>query len=731
MTTRSGQDDHDDASNNANNPPRKRPRLGSVASSRPRKHDLLRNRPLELRYNDEYRLLFNHHVAQIASRFNTNDSIKHYQNQVGASVWSTIEQATFFAALDRLGKDDVPGIARAIGTKTVTETRDFILLLQDAAIKKGNAKLRQRDIPAAFELSDECDQQLDKAAEALAWYQERLEAAQEQARYGAYWLITPAIAQDIEDHVHGRARTSTASTLQVGDTKRPGRTIAGACTSCKTRKRKCDRATPCRNCFRSQIECIYPEKKPQPSKLQKTADPISRDPADADTKSDHAEEQSVLAAIPEAGLLHPLAMLTLSDCIFMNRSPDIQSPWLHWTEYTSGLGAEPSMYRTAFNDFHKLVVSVTTRLVQTAIIQSNSRLRVQRRRSKKGVKPFVRSRDVRTAIDILGMKRNGSERWRYAPRRCGLKVYTWEKTPGGKKKRDVPWDECESIMGPAMRMNERSATETETSVEPENFKSKTARSGTPLPLQNLTLSESEGDYDPTSLDDTTDTEALEQSDHDEQRHSVRRHAFPPRDVTGRYTSIPLPSAADEPLLCSHTLEKFDQGVSRQDENALWDMLRMEPTVRKQSPEVDNDPQEADLEVNTKIVTTPDNWRESFDYRASWEIHRKPVSVNKMLANQKRSKAARNAHSTRLFGAASLYGDANNTLSMSRSKVLHSKPRTEVELKAHGTKAYAALQRHVLGDSEMEDSRSNSGTSDEDIEKDVPSQSIEAEYSSTE
>lgn len=191
--------------------PRKRRRLASTDSSRRRNHKELRRTNIEDKYNDDYRVLFNEHVALAASRLEVDDSARHHSKQIGSSVWSSKEQAVFFAALARLGRDDTAGMARAIGTKSDPETRDFLLSLQDAAVKQGDARLTLRDIPAAIELGEQCDRQLEYAADALAWYQERLEAALEQERYGEYWLITPQVAAEIEDAVNGVSRRRSVS----------------------------------------------------------------------------------------------------------------------------------------------------------------------------------------------------------------------------------------------------------------------------------------------------------------------------------------------------------------------------------------------------------------------------------------------------------------------------------------------------------------------------------------
>lgn len=209
--------------------PRKRRRLGSLKLNTAglRKHDFLRRRTVEANYNDEYRELFNEQVTHAATRFHTDESVRYYSKQVGSSKWSPGEQAIFFAALERLGKDDLPGIARAIGTKAETEARDFLLVLQDAAVKQGDAKVTLRDISAAIELGDTCSEKLEEAADALAWYQERFEAEQEQERYGEHWLITPSLAEAVEDAYNGVASSRPASVSGDREPSRFRKGVAG------------------------------------------------------------------------------------------------------------------------------------------------------------------------------------------------------------------------------------------------------------------------------------------------------------------------------------------------------------------------------------------------------------------------------------------------------------------------------------------------------------------------
>lgn len=210
--------------------PHKRRRIESVEPSRTRKYYL------EGRYNDAYRSLFNDDVRRAAIRFEPPAG-RRYTTQYGASSWTGDEQALLFAALARLGRDDVAGIAQAVGTKTVAETHDVLLLLHDAAAARGDTGLTLRHVPAAVEVGQECSEQLDVMAEALAWYQEQWDVAEEQQRYGDHWLLTPRLAAQLEAAINGplngssRAVSSRPITPAEPDTPRTGPGITGHVSS--------------------------------------------------------------------------------------------------------------------------------------------------------------------------------------------------------------------------------------------------------------------------------------------------------------------------------------------------------------------------------------------------------------------------------------------------------------------------------------------------------------------
>lgn len=107
----------------------------------------------------------------------------------------------------------------------------------------------------------------------------------------------------------------------------------------------------------------------------------------------------------------------LSDRFFMNaggaRAED------NWRNIAFG-GEVPSMTADGFSDFYALTISLTRRLVQSALFFAMSRLRSSGR--SHGLAKTVRAHDVRAALNVLNMKHNMYGFWIGLPRRCSLDV---------------------------------------------------------------------------------------------------------------------------------------------------------------------------------------------------------------------------------------------------------------------------------------------------------------------
>jgi RNA polymerase I-specific transcription initiation factor RRN5 len=620
--------------------PRKRRRSRSESPNQQRNS----KRHHDGQYNDAYRSLFNENITAAANRFDLTDPFFHdsshpINGQFGASIWSSKEKSMFYAALERLGKDDVPGIAEAIGSKSIPETRELLLVLRDASIKHGEMRLTLRDIPAAAEVSAQCNERLELAGDALAWYQERFEAKQEQERFGDHWLITPEIAEKVEDAVKPSRQSSVVS-----------------------------ESTPA-----VEGELV---------------------------KEGLVLNAQILQDIPEGNLFKVSTLLTLSSSLFMNACPDLTSPSQHWMELTSPLADKPSIYRTALLDFQTLVQSLTRRLTQACIMQATSRIRTQGWRSKKGVNSLVKRRDVNAAIDMLGLKRDGQERWRGVARRSRFRVFDGV----GKSRRQLSWNAVEEALAVSDRFSDTGLTDGETSGAEsgteEEFKAKAVRSGTPLPTGSLK------DYDYGSENDSG--EEYEEEEEEENIDDSFAPASPASIKTSR----------NSPKFELNTLEDFDHEASRNEEARLWDIIGAPPPGERGSPKREDEVEELELKETNKLRSNNDDWRNWTEYRGAWEDLQTVAPATKFRANQKpitscyplstgRSDLDYDTHASQSSSAEQRSGSRKKRVKTSKH-----------EIPIRGARAYAALQEDRIAISEDRDV--DTGESGEEAEPPIPS-----------
>lgn len=134
--------------------------------------------------------------------------------------------------------------------------------------------------------------------------------------------------------------------------------------------------------------------------------------------------------IPEANLLNLKNFLVLTQLFFMNSS----DPDHHWQTHAVDGKERPSIFYTAFSDFNNLVLSVTRRLVRSAIFFAMSRLRAMDGSRIKANRQ-VRRNDVIAAVNVLGMKKDRHEYWVGLARRCKINVYEVDDAENGYKKK--------------------------------------------------------------------------------------------------------------------------------------------------------------------------------------------------------------------------------------------------------------------------------------------------------
>lgn len=170
-----------------------------------------RLRPL---YSDGYHRLFNQTVLKAAHRDKGRNSTEDSRpTQLGITKWTPSEQATFFEMLAFRGRDDLPGLAAAIGTKSEPEIRAYLLQVDEASTNQQiyeplDSLLDQAEIPAALDVSQECETALEDAADALALLQQKEDIKAEKERHGKQWLLTPKISRTLSEQLSDEVGTA-------------------------------------------------------------------------------------------------------------------------------------------------------------------------------------------------------------------------------------------------------------------------------------------------------------------------------------------------------------------------------------------------------------------------------------------------------------------------------------------------------------------------------------------
>lgn len=164
---------------------------------------------LQSHYSDQYLSLFNE--SSVDGIDVTNTDLE--STRIGLIDWSKLEKEQFFLALSRRSKADVRGIATSIGSKSELEVYEYLLSLEEegrSTRQYGREvnDVSHADIPAATELSSECEALLEQAADALTVYQEKYDRAIGEQVHGNHWLI---------DHVQAHAYDMLIDQVEEGD----------------------------------------------------------------------------------------------------------------------------------------------------------------------------------------------------------------------------------------------------------------------------------------------------------------------------------------------------------------------------------------------------------------------------------------------------------------------------------------------------------------------------------
>ena len=332
-------------------------------------------------FNHAYLALLNADITDAASRFvptGEAEITRHppVPSQIGLTLWTPAEKELFFSAISRVGPDSASAIASRIRTKSELEVAEYLDVFRETIKTRQDPKLTNpatllhpltpAEVPAAVELSQQCCNALEEAADAVASRQEVWEEGEESRKWGENrWLIARGNVRGLEME----AREDRERKRKAAKGKGPG-----------------EDADEGNEADREGTAVVQPE------------------------EDDYSRRK-----LPALDLFRVRNMLDLSENVFMNSTVDDYN----W----SSMSDEPPAIRaTALEDLHSLVISLTRRLVAATLYISESRIK-----AKRAVQPrtrnLVRIQDVEAAVLSLGLKKDSHQFWAGAARRLRLDVY--------------------------------------------------------------------------------------------------------------------------------------------------------------------------------------------------------------------------------------------------------------------------------------------------------------------
>lgn len=491
-------------------------------------------------HRNAYRELLNKTIEDVIYPYNQSlDVAGDYlaPSLIGASSWTSAEKEAFFHALPRLGRDDIKGIAAAIGTKSEPEVRAFILLLNEST--PGHDGLLSYSLPAA-EISRNCEVALEAAADALAEEQLEREQKTERKRHGDFWLLTEDVAAEIETGLEKQQITHDAQDGQALDSAR---------------------------------EDTHP--------------------------------------VPAARLLNLPNWLEVAQHFMWQGDESSEN----WTNFVQANNETPSIYHTAFQDFHNLATSITRRLLQATIFQAQSRMRA---RDISTGSTSIYPADVRAAARILEIGTNRRHFWGRMPRRHGIQVYVREEKPQQQPNEDgmteyrygnlrrISYDEVEAKLG----------VSDEDAVDIVQDQPDAAILYDDLDMWTEE-SLSEDETAPTGQDNQVPDEVVQPSENAPKRR--RDHMKLHESQVDAY------------------VDARDVMFSREDEEGLWQMLELPVPVSVKAEEAPLPPWPASKGLKRNAAT---NWRDVVEYEAEWERDMVSIPPSAFTAMQRRGQLGR-------------------------------------------------------------------------------------------
>ncbi|MCJ1370431.1 hypothetical protein MMC20_001644 [Loxospora ochrophaea] len=298
-------------------------------------------------------------------------------------------------------------------------------------------------------------------------------------------------------------------------------------------------------------------------------------------------------------LLDLQKFLELSSRVFMNSN----SPQQNWTSYAE-LDEKPSMMFTAFLEIYQLTMSITKRLIQSALFYALSRARATSS-GKYTVQASIRKEDITAAVNVLGIKANAGDFWTGAARRCNLDIYE-SVNKHRKKGSRLSYEEVERELGQAP--NGLAPTTNPNSHYSQNPVVERRQVNSIILSEELLSASVSGHTSPTSSDSSVSSPSFD------------NEAFLPRSKRARKQFLAHERRQDTR---DAYLDALDQQASQQEEQRLRAVLGMDHPAQIKPEEISL-PTSLSMDRKTKVDL--EVWQDWVEYRSEWETYERPVFV---------------------------------------------------------------------------------------------------------
>lgn len=310
---------------------------------------------------------------------------------------------------------------------------------------------------------------------------------------------------------------------------------------------------------------------------------------------ERGDEDLDVTQMPSIKLFKLRNWLKLSQSMFMNSS----IPGDNWNHVDN---KPPSIWATTLEDFYSLTLSITKRIVQTAIFTASSRIRAQQE-YRPETKNAIGRADVAAALASLNMPTNSREFWRKSSRRLRIDVYDEDDSDeeaGPMDPRDVEI---------ALEGNEEPDSGEDDNIEPQH-----------LELSDEDSEEGESTSSESSSPDdnevTKKAALVERRSIKEEASEVFLFSAATYSETRR-----LQQALEHRIAVERQQERLaeevDQQASLEEEAEMWKLLQKPPPLElPRLPSVSR-PQKSVMDVES-MFPLGRNWRSNIQYREQWE-----------------------------------------------------------------------------------------------------------------